>query len=138
MSHFTKKRKNIDWQNGKSICTLIVNKLYFILFSFYMCIHNIHAHTYTHDSWKVHRLTKIFLWIVTKWGLFTSSIGIGGVCMAWWLKWWTVALKYVSSNSSYYIHFQTRTLGKGVNPLIQPPSYELHSITAVLQEWLWH
>ena len=37
----------------------------------------------------------------------------------------------------YYIHFQTNTLGKGMNPLF--PNYGLNSITIVpLSGWLWH
>ena len=40
--------------------------------------------------------------------------------------------------SHSYIHFQTNTLGKGMNPLY-PSSYGLNSITAVLlQGWLCH
>ena len=40
--------------------------------------------------------------------------------------------------SRYYIHFQTNTLGKGMNPHY-PPSYGLNSTTTVLLgEWLWH
>ena len=38
----------------------------------------------------------------------------------------------------YYIHFQTNTLWKGIEP-IYPPNYELNIISAVLlQGWLLH
>ena len=40
--------------------------------------------------------------------------------------------------SCYYIHFQTNTLGKGMNPPY-PPSYGLNSTTSVLLgEWFRH
>ena len=39
--------------------------------------------------------------------------------------------------SCYYVHFQTITLGKGINPLI-PPSYGLNSTIIVLEGWLEH
>ena len=40
--------------------------------------------------------------------------------------------------SRYYVHFRTNTREKGLEPS-HPPSYELNSITAVLQQrWLWH
>ena len=37
--------------------------------------------------------------------------------------------------SRYYIHFQTNTLGKGMNPLILPAR---GTTTVLLGEWLWH
>ena len=40
--------------------------------------------------------------------------------------------------SCYYVHFQTNTLGKGMDPPYLP-SYGLTSTTTVLSgEWLWH
>ena len=39
--------------------------------------------------------------------------------------------------SHYYVHFQTNTLGKGMNPLYLP-SNGLNSTTTVLERWLWH
>ena len=40
--------------------------------------------------------------------------------------------------SRYYVHFQTNTLGKGIEPPY-PPSYGLNSTTTVLLgEWLLH
>ena len=40
--------------------------------------------------------------------------------------------------SRYYVHFQTNTLGKGMNPHY-PPSYGLNSTTTILLgERLWH
>ena len=39
--------------------------------------------------------------------------------------------------SFYYVHFQTRTFGKGKNPLISIlPGYGLNN--SFLQRWLWH
>ena len=38
----------------------------------------------------------------------------------------------------YYVHFETNTLGKGMNPSY-PTNYGLNSNTAVLLEnWIWH
>ena len=50
-----------------------------------------------------------------------------GVPVAWWLMCWTVTSKLVLLNFSHAaIHFQTNTLGKGINLLIAP-SNELNS-----------
>ena len=41
--------------------------------------------------------------------------------------------------SSYYIHFQTNALRKGINPFIPRLSYGLNNTTTILlQGWLWH
>ena len=37
--------------------------------------------------------------------------------------------------SCYYVHFQTNTFGKGIEPPF-PPSYGLN--TVLLEGWLWH
>ena len=58
---------------------------------------------------------------------------------AQWLKCWTAALKYASSNSSHGITFSYGliTMGKVWTPL--SPSHDLNSITCVLLlRWFWN
>ena len=55
-----------------------------------------------------------------------------------WLKYWTVALKWVSSNSICSIKFTFCLIPLGKVWTLIPSSYGLNSITAVLEQWLWY